>query len=579
MQHQTLGELPDLIVRGLRAALTTPHTTHETDVLAALRARTPAQHHAELQEAFDDVRRIYGVRDDDAGILLWRMGIARRAVLEAGKRLVARGALHDASHVIDATGDEIVGLLRGATTPSANAVAARVAKRAELDALSPPVMLGEEGPRPALDCFPSAVARMMRGVDMFMHAFEGEREPDPTGVRGTGVSAGVYEGRARVVRDAADFHRIEAGDVLVARFTSPAYNVLLPMLGAIVTERGGLLSHAAIVAREYGIPAVVDTRNALERIADGALVRVDGTTGVVDVIGTAATTSAPKHAAVAPVERLRVVPVTAGRVVALRDADGAAFGGKAKALAAAIAAKLPVPDGVALDADLVERVVNGEADAREQVREACARLRGPWAVRSSAIGEDSAGASFAGQHATILGVKPDELFDAIDKVHASGHTASALAYRARMKIDGTARMGVVIQTLLRPDISGVLFSKDPTKSARDGRLIEATWGLGEALVSGLVTPDRYRVASDGKVIERAIGDKDLAIEARDGGGTEEVAIEAERAKSACLDDARLAELSQLANRCEQLFGGPQDLEWAVANGQLHLLQSRPVTTA
>ena len=177
----------------------------------------------------------------------------------------------------------------------------------------------------------------------------------------------------------------------------------------------------------------------------------------------------------------------------------------------------------------------------------------------------------------MLGVQPAAVFDAIASVHASGLTAAARAYRAKMGIGGEPRMGVVIQTLLRPDISGVLFSRDP-RAACDGRVIEATWGLGEALVSGLVTPDRYRVAPDGKVLERAIADKDLAIEARDGGGTAEVEIRGERAKAACLDDARLAELAQLATRCEQLFGGPQDLEWAVANGQLHLLQSRPVTT-
>jgi pyruvate,water dikinase len=146
-----------------------------------------------------------------------------------------------------------------------------------------------------------------------------------------------------------------------------------------------------------------------------------------------------------------------------------------------------------------------------------------------------------------------------------------------MNIAGTPRMGVVVQTLLRPDISGVLFSKDPT-SAREGRLVEATWGLGEALVAGLVTPDRYRVARDGKVLERVVGDKDLAIEATADGGTREVTIPGERARSACLDDTRLAELSVLASRCELLFGGPQDLEWAFVNGRLHLLQSRPVTT-
>jgi pyruvate, water dikinase len=202
----------------------------------------------------------------------------------------------------------------------------------------------------------------------------------------------------------------------------------------------------------------------------------------------------------------------------------------------------------------------------------------PWAVRSSAIGEDSTHASFAGQHATVLGVQPPAVFEAIGSVHASGHTESARAYRARMGIAGAPRMGIVIQTLLRPDISGVLFSRDPS-AVREGRVIEATWGLGEALVAGLVTPDRYRVAADGKILERAIGDKDIAIQARAGGGTAEVEVRRERAREACLDDARIAELAQLATRCEQLFGGPQDLEWAVAEGKLHLLQSRPVTTA
>ena len=225
---------------------------------------------------------------------------------------------------------------------------------------------------------------------------------------------------------------------------------------------------------------------------------------------------------------------TAGQVVTLRDATAPEFGGKAKALAAALEARLPVPDGIALDADLVARVVAGEPIARDALTKALATVPSPWAVRSSAIGEDSANASFAGQHSTVLGVEPGALFDAIASVHASGQTAAAQAYRAKMGVIGAARMGIVIQTLLRPDISGVLFSRDPT-ATREGRVIEATWGLGEALVSGLVTPDRYHVATDGKVIERAIGEKDVAIEARDGGGTAEVEIKGDRVRAACLD--------------------------------------------
>jgi pyruvate,water dikinase len=479
---------------------------------------------------------------------------------------------------------------------------------------------------PAPEIFPPAVARMQRAVMAFLTAMEGTHAShnthDSTGrangststsastgggasrtvaLAGTPVSPGVYEGRARLVLTPADFAKIERGDVLVARFTSPAYNVILPLLGALVTERGGLLSHAAIVAREYGIPALVTVPHALTKIPDGAIVRVDGKAGTVTVVRAADSTvratdsldrkpdtaiaaapTASSDAGSAAHSRAGAavgghIPTTSGKIVALAAATDNEFGGKARAVAAAVAGRLPVREGFALDAALVARVVAGEPAARAQVTGALAALPGPWAVRSSAVGEDSAQASFAGQHATVLGVEPAALFDAIASVHASGQTDAAKAYRAKMGVGGTPRMGVVVQTLLRPDISGVLFSRDPSQ-VREGRVIEATWGLGEALVAGLVTPDRYRVAVDGKILERAIGDKDIAIEAQAGGGTAEVAIGGDRARTACLDDARIAELSQLASRCEQLFGGPQDLEWAVANGQLHLLQSRPVTT-
>lgn len=104
-------------------------------------------------------------------------------------------------------------------------------------------------------------------------------------LHGAGASAGVYEGRARLIRGPQDFERLAQGDVLVAEFTTPAYNVVLPLLGAVVTDRGGVLSHPAIVAREYGIPAVVGTSNATAIISDGMRVRVDGTLGTVTLLG------------------------------------------------------------------------------------------------------------------------------------------------------------------------------------------------------------------------------------------------------------------------------------------------------
>jgi pyruvate,water dikinase len=106
-----------------------------------------------------------------------------------------------------------------------------------------------------------------------------------TVLRGLAVNTGVYEGPARLVGDGTDFDRVRQGDVLVTRMTSPYFTVVLPLLGAIVTDRGGQLSHAAIVAREYGIPGVVGTREATRLIPDGARVRVDGTTGEVRLLG------------------------------------------------------------------------------------------------------------------------------------------------------------------------------------------------------------------------------------------------------------------------------------------------------
>ena len=128
---------------------------------------------------------------------------------------------------------------------------------------------------------------MMRAIGIALHALFGssEAEHEETTLRGLAASRGVYEGPARRVSDPSEFDRIVQGDVLVTESTTEAFNILLPLLGAIVTDSGGLLSHSAIVAREYGIPGVVGTREATERIADGARVRVDGDKGEVTVLG------------------------------------------------------------------------------------------------------------------------------------------------------------------------------------------------------------------------------------------------------------------------------------------------------
>jgi pyruvate,water dikinase len=259
--------------------------------------------------------------------------------------------------------------------------------------------------------------------------------------------------------------------------------------------------------------------------------------------------------------------------------DEAAYGGKAAQLSVAARAGLPVPKGVALSVDFAAAVAAGEAGTLRALEAATASLRWPLAARSSAVGEDTATASFAGQHLTCLNVSSrPELVDAVRAICASAQEESALAYRERMRIDGEPRIGVVVQELVPAERAGVLFSCNPIDGA-DELVIEAAWGLGEAVVAGLVTPDRFRVSREGRVLERAIGVKDVAVRPAAQGGTQQTAVIAELVRTPCLEDAHLDRLRELAGRCEDAFGGKQDLEWAFAGNELYLLQRRPVTHA
>ncbi len=177
-------------------------------------------------------------------------------------------------------------MLRGADEPSADELAARTERRHNTPLEEAPPFLGPEPePPPPPDGLPPHIGQLMGAVGAAMGEVFGHGPP-PTEetVNGRAVSPGVYTGTARVVDHPRESNRIEKGDVLVTGSTSAAFNVVLPLLGAIVTDRGGQLSHAAIVAREYGIPAVVGTVKATDVIPDGATVRVDGTAGTVELV-------------------------------------------------------------------------------------------------------------------------------------------------------------------------------------------------------------------------------------------------------------------------------------------------------
>ena len=253
------------------------------------------------------------------------------------------------------------------------------------------------------------------------------------------------------------------------------------------------------------------------------------------------------------------------------------YGGKSASLSRAIRAGLPVPPGFALSVSAVDAVVGGADGAIDALEEVLSLLGGPVAVRSSAVGEYDQETSFAGQHATLLNVRThDALVHAIGEVHQSAHSASALAYRERMGIVGEPRIGVVVQLLVQAETAGVLFTHNPATGAEE-RLIEAAWGLGEVVVSGLVVPDSYRISADGQILERIPGEKDVALRPSAEGGTEEIRVGQEAVRSLTLDDVQLEELHELTLRCEAEYGQRLDIEWAFADGQLYLLQCRGIT--
>src|SRR5947208_6658661 len=232
--------------------------------------------------------------------------------------------------------------------------------------------------------------------------------------------------------------------------------------------------------------------------------------------------------------------------------DGDQVGGKGLSLGLLARAGLPVPPGFCVTAAAYRRC-NGTGptpELRETVAESYRRLgAGPVAVRSSATAEDGAVTSFAGQQETVLGVQGDgPVCDAVARCWASLHSDRARAYRQRQGVGDTA-MAVVVQQLVPAEVAGVLFTRDPLRPGDDRMVIEASWGLGETVVSGRVTPDRFVISISGDVRERHLGQKTVERTAE---GEQPVA--ADRQAIFCLTDQQLAELAELGRRVESLYG-------------------------
>jgi len=255
--------------------------------------------------------------------------------------------------------------------------------------------------------------------------------------------------------------------------------------------------------------------------------------------------------------------------------------------------------------DLADRLSRVEPDDREAIRTRCAQIRGTvealaipqevvaavtralsrlgeqaaYAVRSSATAEDLPGASFAGLHDSYLNVVgPRSILQHISRCWASLFTERAVVYRLRNGLDHRkSRMAVAVQRMVSPYAAGVLFTADPLTGDRKVAAVEASFGLGEALVSGLVNPDVYRVRAD-EIVAGTVARKQVAVRALPAGGTHQQAMEPKRQTNPALTDAQVVSLVQLGRRIAAHFDHPQDIEWCLVDDGFRIVQSRPITT-
>ena len=304
----------------------------------------------------------------------------------------------------------------------------------------------------------------------------------------------------------------------------------------------------------------------------------------------------------------------------LNQADLSIAGGKGANLGALIQAGLPVPPGFCVitsayrafvEANKLQLEIRQIVDATrmddpaaldassdairacfqqgemplalaEEIRQAYANLHNPpglVAVRSSATAEDLPDLSFAGQQDTYLNILGEPaLLDAVIRCWASLWTARAIGYRARNQISqDEVALAVVIQQMVQSEAAGVLFTANPLTGKRSETVIDATLGLGEALVSGQVEPDHYVVTGSGeKILHKTLGAKALSIQGQVGGGT--VTLHHTAASHQALPDDQILALAQLGQQAQNFFGGPQDMEWAWSEGRLYVVQSRSVTS-
>ncbi len=277
----TLGEIPAVIVRSIKTAVAS-EAGNSAELRNNLRSQVEAGSRDEFETLLDDARAVMDMRDDNGPMTAeWPVGLLRRGLLAAGTRLVERGSISEAELVLELTEPEARVVMSG---PTPDDLVARRSLRQANARLTPPDTLGPAEPEPPLDVLPPAQGSLVAMVQTAMSHLGMDGSSSRGGLEGIGVGQAPYVGTARIAQSADDaIETLEPGDVLIVRATSPAFNSVLAIAGAVVTSDGGILSHAAVLARELGIPAVIGVGDALN-IVDGSIVEVDPIQGLVRVM-------------------------------------------------------------------------------------------------------------------------------------------------------------------------------------------------------------------------------------------------------------------------------------------------------
>jgi rifampicin phosphotransferase len=282
----TLAEMPDVILSTILSGVERPVGDGLQRRIELLRSRVPAAHQADFDHRLEEARSAMNLRDDNGpNTAEWPLGLVRLSLLEVGRRMVARGFAGQAADALELHPAEItLGTITG-EGPTAAELEHRRVHRRELAGLEAPMSLGDPEPAPPLDLLPKPLAELVQMVQLVIEQLGMGGDRPTSGLAGVGVGDRIVRARAcRADSPEQAIDRLLPGDVLVVPCTTPAYNSVLTLAGAVVTADGGPLSHAAVLARELGIPAVVGARGALTEIPDGALIDVDPIAGVVRIV-------------------------------------------------------------------------------------------------------------------------------------------------------------------------------------------------------------------------------------------------------------------------------------------------------